>query len=177
MLARCKLVQDTLHVGNPGSHSRSSSSSSWQPATPPKQASASGPALAAKHHKTHPTMHLTMRSRLLFEAPPAASIPAKPASGGNSSSSSSSLAHSELQDSRQQQQQAHKASWSSAVDLNPGFSFRPGESVFVASAACLMGWFCSHSEGSDQLQFFCCTLTHVLLTYRSLQVHQSAQQL
>jgi hypothetical protein len=147
MLARCQLVQDTLLTNHPQpKHSTcnmadgSNISSSLQPATP--QAPSPVSQLPGKH-----MMHLTMRSQLLFEAPATATAKAQTHSsgsngctrGGGSSSGGAAAAVAQAAaavaqaaagagDVKQQQDRQHSA-WDGAVDLNPGFQFRPGASL------------------------------------------------
>jgi len=124
MLARCKLVQDTLHVNYPNKRSNSSSggstSSSLQPSTPQPEGG------TAPAHGVQ--MHMTMRSQLLFEA--AAPQPASSSDDGfpkQCSLTSAAPSHSRPQDQQQQQQQSRQqGTRRGAVDLNPGFNFRPG---------------------------------------------------
>jgi len=125
MLARCKLVQDTLHVNYPNKRSNSisggSSSSSLQPSTPRPEAG------TVSMHGAQ--THMTMRSQLLFEA--AAPQPASSSDDGfpkESSCTPAAPSHNRSHDQHHQQQQPRQQdAWRGAVDLNPGFNFRPGE--------------------------------------------------
>jgi hypothetical protein len=69
-------------------------------------------------------MHLTMRSQLLFEAPATAAAQTH-SSGSSSSGAAVAQAAAGAGDVKQQQDRRHSA-WDGAVDLNPGFHFRPG---------------------------------------------------
>lgn len=126
MLNRCKLIQDTLHANRPTKHIGSSSQPicrgsggsgsngshrGLQPCTPPLR-----PASTPHRKQKADNMYLAGRSQLLFEAP---------GSACSTPCSSTSAADAV------QQQDGQRGAWCGCVDLNPGFTFRPGKCFAV----------------------------------------------